>query len=329
MKRGALIAVGGSAALFGLVAALTAFRPPLQTFDTLLSAARGHDVPAFVEGEDDPGVLRRAAVHYDLVCAECHGSPADPERGRHLVLVPPAPRLHDRLTDWTPALLYRVVHDGVPGSAMPGWTAPGRSDEVWAMVAFLLRLPDLDADEYAKVAAMDTVAEDDTVAICARCHLRDLDSAPRLGIQAPAYLADALQAFRSGARKSGFMQEVATELDAEAIEELAERMSGEAREIAAELGADHRLEWQPRPVGRGLSWLSRKRGVSGVPPPCGAIPKLPRNSASPLHGRRPRARRRTLGRAHASRLGRVDRSRDRRAGRLVLTPIARHSSGRA
>jgi cytochrome c553 len=245
MKRGALIAVGGSAALFGVVAALTAFRPPLQTFDTLLSAARGHDVPAFVEGEDDPGVLRRAAVHYDLVCAECHGSPADPERGRHLVLVPPAPRLHDRLTDWTPALLYRVVHDGVPGSAMPGWTAPGRSDEVWAMVAFLLRLPDLDADEYAKVAAMDTVAEDDTVAICARCHLRDLDSAPRLGIQAPAYLADALQAFRSGARKSGFMQEVATELDAEAIEVLAERMSGEAREIAADSAPTIALNGNP------------------------------------------------------------------------------------
>ena len=234
MKRGAVIAIGGSVALLGLVAILTAVRPPLQTFDRLLSAARGHDVPAFVEGGDDLGALRRAAVHYDVVCAECHGSPADPERGRHLVLVPPAPRLHGRLTDWTPALLYRVVHDGVPGSAMPGWTAPGRSDEVWAMVAFLLRLPGLNADEYAKLAAMDTVAEDDTVATCARCHVRDIDAAPRLGIQSPAYLADALRASRSGARKSGFMQEVATELDADAIEALAGRLSGNAVEVSAE-----------------------------------------------------------------------------------------------
>ena len=234
MKRGAIVAVAGSAALLVVVAVLTAISPPLQILDTALSAARGHDVPAYVQGKDDPGVLRRAAVHYDLVCAECHGSPAEPERGRHLVLVPPAPRLHDRLRDWTPALLYRVVHDGVPGSAMPGWTAPGRSDEVWAMVAFLLRLPGLDAEGYARVAAMEPVSEDDTVATCARCHVRDLDAAPRLGLQTPTYLADSLAAFRSGARKSGFMQEVATQLDSDAIAELSQRLAGSAPRIPAE-----------------------------------------------------------------------------------------------
>ena len=47
-------------------------------------------------GKVEDNINRVAAVHYDLVCATCHGSPTDPQRGKQLRLSPPAPSLHLR-----------------------------------------------------------------------------------------------------------------------------------------------------------------------------------------------------------------------------------------
>ena len=100
------------------------------------------------QGKVEDSINRVAAVHYDLVCATCHGSPADPQRGKQLRLSPPAPSLHLRAGEMPPEMMFQVVKDGIQNTAMPGWPASGRDDEVWLMVAFLEKLPNLSADQY-------------------------------------------------------------------------------------------------------------------------------------------------------------------------------------
>ena len=55
-----------------------------------------------------------------------------------------------------PEMLFQVIKGGIPDTAMPGWPALGRDDEVWIMVAFLEKLPILDANQYR--ALVDPVA---------------------------------------------------------------------------------------------------------------------------------------------------------------------------
>ena len=186
----------------------------------------------------DPAMIQRGAAHYDLVCARCHGSPDRPDRGQHLRLTPPAPTLHLRLADWPPEQLFRVVRDGIRNSAMPAWPAAGRKDEIWSMVAFLAVLPGMGVAEYRRMAGGNLPADlpgdlpDAILLRCVTCHGTegsggtDAAAFPRLDIQTPAYLADALTAFRDGHRASGFMQTAATALTEAEIERLARHCAG-------------------------------------------------------------------------------------------------------
>jgi hypothetical protein len=53
---------------------------------------------------------------------------------------------------YTPEQLFSIVKHGIKFTGMPAWPVQQRDDEVWAMVAFLRRLPDLDAAGYRRLA---------------------------------------------------------------------------------------------------------------------------------------------------------------------------------
>lgn len=190
---------------------------------------------------DEPGMAERGAGHYEMVCADCHGSPAEPAQQFAHNLSPEPPALVERMAQWHPeARIFATVKHGIRRTAMPGWPTQMRDDEVWDMVAFLKLLPDLDAGAYG---AMTTgVADND----CGRCHGADgegvIAGVPRLDIQSPAYLEAALKAFRNGTRQSGTMMAAARTLSDADIAELADRFGegasvprGEANVAAAEI----------------------------------------------------------------------------------------------
>ncbi|MBJ3785016.1 c-type cytochrome [Devosia sediminis] len=167
---------------------------------------------------DDPASIRRGAGHFQLVCAACHGSPEAPA-ARFAEDMSPRP---PALTAWRPeARLFQTIKYGIRHSAMPAWPSLMRDDEVWDMVAFVRRLPTMNAIEYAALAHGD--ADPGT---CASCHGetgegRD-NAFPRLDIQSPQYLADALAAFRDGSRQSGTMMAAARQLTDAQIAELSQ-----------------------------------------------------------------------------------------------------------
>ncbi len=187
---------------------------------------------------DDPAALRRAAGHYELVCATCHGSPAGPPELFADNIRAAPPRLVERMEQWHPdARLFWTVKHGIKHTAMPAWPTEIRDDEVWDMVAFLAALPDMDAEQYATLTGegLDT---------CASCHGENGEgtaAAPRLDIQSPEYIAAALDGYRQGTRASGTMMTVARGLTDEDIASLSQafgREAGGGGAAATGLGAE-------------------------------------------------------------------------------------------
>jgi len=166
---------------------------------------------------DDPAMILRGAGHFELVCANCHGSPAAPPEQIAHDLSPSPPELNY----WRPdARLFETIRNGIRHTAMPAWPTALRDDEVWDMVAFVRRLPTMDADTYRALAHGN--AEPGS---CAACHGENGEgrggAIPRLDIQNPEFLVQALQAFRDRSRESGTMMAVARQLSDDNIEELA------------------------------------------------------------------------------------------------------------
>jgi cytochrome c553 len=195
---------------------------------SIATHARSVDVPAL----DASWLVLKGAGHFETGCRPCHGAPdlAPPVIPRAMTPHPPA--LTDAIAGWSPAELFYVVKHGVKFTAMPAWPAQERDDEVFAMVAFLRKLPALDADAYralvhgevaSRAAAPDSeLVPTDAVArrlaaSCARCHGargegRGSAAFPKLAGQKLDYQIAALKAYARGARRSGMMEPVAAGL---------------------------------------------------------------------------------------------------------------------
>lgn len=201
---------------------------------------------------DDPALVLKAAGHYATGCAPCHGAPGEPRSPIVQRMVPEPPSLAPKIQEQKPEHLFWIVKHGIKYTAMPGWVALKREDEIWAMVAFLLRLPELSHEEYRRLAygeqmamSMTQAKEADALTYlmrplsepldvilmdCARCHGPDgngrgLGAFPKLSGQSEDYLLASLQAFAKGKRHSGIMEPVAAGLSEETLRTLARHYS--------------------------------------------------------------------------------------------------------
>ena len=198
---------------------------------------------------DDPAMVLRGAGHYEGGCRPCHGGPEARQPEIPGKMTPQPPFLPLRIDQWEPRELFYIVKHGVKFTGMPPWVTQQRDDEVWAVVAFLLRFPELDEEEYERLVHWEeepvlepelefAVAHDPAeealsrpprrvLDTCARCHGsrgqgRGLGAFPILAGQREEYLFDALRAYAVGTRQSGIMAPLAAALEEEEMRELAE-----------------------------------------------------------------------------------------------------------
>jgi cytochrome c553 len=184
---------------------------------------------------DQPAWIVRGAAHFETGCRTCHGSPLSPRPPLMMHMTPHPPELHDRIARWESRHLFQIVKHGIKFTAMPAWAAPQRADEIWAMVAFLKKLPSLTPASYRELAFGETSTSDGVTVVerCARCHGADGmgrgGSFPVLAGQRSEYLNNALLAYREDRRHSGVMRLEAFELDDEARATIVNYFAGLSR----------------------------------------------------------------------------------------------------
>lgn len=101
---------------------------------------------------DEPALLRRGALCFRDKCLQCHGGPGRPqaEIGRSMQPLPGP--LVDAPSRWQARELYWITRNGIKMSGMPAWQHRLPESDLWALVAFMQRLPALD------VAGFDALA---------------------------------------------------------------------------------------------------------------------------------------------------------------------------
>jgi cytochrome c553 len=242
------IIVGATFAALGLVAFLVAVsgiynvaasRPHFEITRLLLQFGLERSVSTHSWFEtsskpdlDDPDLIRLGAGHFVRGCAFCHGAPGEPRNHAANFMQPEPPALSLAATEWSDKELFWIVRHGLKYTGMPGWPALERADEIWAMVAFLRRLPGMKPDTYRELTTGAARAQDnERLAECTRCHGSENTPptsalTPKLAGQSEAYLLSALEDYTNSRRRSGIMALVSVPLAPEARRELASYFAG-------------------------------------------------------------------------------------------------------
>jgi mono/diheme cytochrome c family protein len=110
--------------------------------------AKGISAPAL----SDPAMIQRGFRHYREMCVDCHGAPGVAPGEIAKGLFPDAPDLAKTAGDWKPAELYWIIKNGLKFTAMPAWGPTHNEKALWAMTAFVQKLPRLSPSEYKAMA---------------------------------------------------------------------------------------------------------------------------------------------------------------------------------
>ncbi len=200
-----------------------------------------HSTGIKVPDLDDQALIVEGAGHYEAGCRMCHGKP-DGMRPRMVSLMTPQPpNLKTIVPEREPQELFYVVKHGIKMTGMPAWPEFKRDDEIWPVVAFLLKYPELDFNEYdelvwgkhQKQSGQSIDSAEGTplpvphlvIEVCAGCHGvdgqgRGLGVFPRLAGQNEAYLLVSLEAYHQDKRMSGTMEELASRMHQQEIQEV-------------------------------------------------------------------------------------------------------------
>ena len=111
--------------------------------------ARGIDPPAL----DTAGLVERGAACYQHRCELCHGGPSVAQNDVALGMQPLPGPLVDAHARWKPRELYWITSNGITMSGMPAWKFQIADTDIWALVAFIERLPQLSPDAYRQLMA--------------------------------------------------------------------------------------------------------------------------------------------------------------------------------
>lgn len=166
-KRPVLPVAAATTALLGLAAALVGgavvfgglydvgattqhFQPVYSMAETAMRQsvklrARDIEEPPLA---DEQMQLRGAACFRDK-CVQCHGAPGVAQHDIGQGMQPIPGPLVDARRHWKPRELYWVTRHGIRLSGMPAWQFHLSDEEIWSLVAFMQRLPDLNAPQFA------------------------------------------------------------------------------------------------------------------------------------------------------------------------------------
>ncbi len=99
---------------------------------------------------DRPEQLAEGLIHYHEMCVTCHGAPGVPASEIGKGLNPFPPELVEEAGEEGPDELFWIVKNGIKMTGMPAFGPTHQDDQLWAVVAFVRRLPEMSPEEYAQ-----------------------------------------------------------------------------------------------------------------------------------------------------------------------------------
>jgi len=108
---------------------------------------------------EDPSLIATGAGHYSGMCVPCHLAPGVEESETRAGLNPQPPDLTKGTGPLRDAEMFWIVKHGIRMTGMPAWGLTHSDDMIWAMVAFVKKLPSLTPDQYRTMIPADAHAE--------------------------------------------------------------------------------------------------------------------------------------------------------------------------
>lgn len=149
---GAFVMVNGG--LYNVAATQQHWQPVYSLLERAMRQSvrlRARDVEA--PPLDDPRLIVRGAACFRDKCVQCHGAPGVAQEQIGMSMQPLPGPLMDASRRWKPRELYWLTRHGIRMSGMPAWQFHLADEDLWAVVAFLQKLPSLSPHEYAQTTA--------------------------------------------------------------------------------------------------------------------------------------------------------------------------------
>lgn len=97
---------------------------------------------------NDPKTIQMGFEHYDEMCVGCHGAPGVEPGELREGMNPEPPLLAEHAGEISLQELFWVIKNGIKMTGMPAWGVTHSDDKIWAMAAFVKKLPEYDALDY-------------------------------------------------------------------------------------------------------------------------------------------------------------------------------------
>ena len=108
---------------------------------------------------EDADLLLAGGADYNFMCASCHLQPGQKESDMSVGLYPAPPNFaleneeHEEDKNSEAKQHFWVIKHGVKASGMPAWGKTHDDARIWAMVAFIQKLPKLTPEQYQILTA--------------------------------------------------------------------------------------------------------------------------------------------------------------------------------
>jgi len=102
---------------------------------------------------NDDALALAGVNDFNEMCAGCHGAPGQEPGAMGQGLNPSPPDLAKAALEMSPAELFWATRNSIKMTGMPAWGVTHDDDAIWPVVAFMMRLPELDATQYQDLLA--------------------------------------------------------------------------------------------------------------------------------------------------------------------------------
>lgn len=155
---GLVVTAGAAGVVYNGMVNVAADDPHYSLVHAFLAAARDRSIEVRarniqVPSLDGADLIRAGAGNYDAMCVDCHLAPGLAATELSQALYPAPPNLARQGVDGDPAAAFWIIKHGIKSTGMPAWGKSMGDEHIWGLVAFLQRLPALDADGYRQLVA--------------------------------------------------------------------------------------------------------------------------------------------------------------------------------